>query len=176
MLKKILVVVVLAVAGILGVAATQPDEFRFERKSAIKAPPEKVFAILNDFKQWDKWSPWEKKDPAMKRTFGATTSGKGATYAWEGNKDVGQGSMEIAESVPLSKIAINLNFIKPFEAQNKVEFSLLGVADTTTVTWAMQGKCNFISKIIQVFVSMDKMVGPDFEAGLANLKAAAEKS
>jgi uncharacterized protein YndB with AHSA1/START domain len=176
MLKKILVVLLLAIAGILGLAATKPDEFRFERRGTIKAPPEKVFAILNDFKQWDKWSPWEKKDPAMKRTFGPTTSGKGATYAWEGNKDVGQGSMEITESLPSSKIAINLNFIKPFEAQNKVEFVLLGTADTTTVTWAMQGKCNFISKIIQVFVSMDKMVGPDFEAGLANLKTAAEKS
>jgi uncharacterized protein YndB with AHSA1/START domain len=176
MLKKILIVVVLAIAGILGVAATKPDEFRFERKAAIKAPPEKVFVILNDFKQWGAWSPWEKKDPAMKRTFGPITSGKGATYAWEGNKDVGQGSMEITESLPSSKIAIDLNFIKPFEAQNKVAFTLAGAADNTTVTWSMQGKCNFISKIIQVFVSMDKMVGPDFEAGLANLKAVAEKS
>lgn len=175
MLKIIGIVVAVLIAGILILAATKPDTFRIQRSASIQAPPEKVFGILNDFKQWGAWSPWEKKDPAMKRTFGATTAGKGATYAWEGNKDVGQGSMEIAELVSPSKLAINLNFIKPFEAQNQVMFALTPAAGGTEVVWSMEGKCNFISKIMQVFVNMDTMAGKDFEAGLANLKAAAEK-
>jgi uncharacterized protein YndB with AHSA1/START domain len=175
MLKTILIVIALLIVGIVGLALTKPDDFRLERKATIKAPPEKVFGFLNDFKQWGAWSPWEKKDPAMKRTFSANTSGKGATYAWEGNKDVGQGGMEVMDSTPPSKLAIKLNFIKPFEATNAVEFTLAPVGGGTDVTWAMSGKNNFMSKIMQVFVSMDKMVGPDFEAGLANLKTAAEK-
>ena len=175
MLKIIGIVIALAIAGILILAAMQPDTFRFERKSTIKAPPEKIFAILNDFKQWGLWSPWEKKDPAMQRNFGTATSGKGATYAWEGNKDVGVGNMEIAESTPPSKLAIKLNFVKPFEASNLVNFTLTPAAGGTEVAWSMEGKSNFISKIMYLFMSMDKMVGPDFEAGLANLKAVAEK-
>lgn len=175
MLKNILIVVVLVIVGLIGFAMTKPDSFKIERKASIKAPPEKVFGYLNDFKQWGAWSPWEKKDPAMKRNFGATTSGKGATYAWEGNKDVGVGSMEVIESTPPSKLAIKLNFIKPFEATNAVTFTLTPAGGGTDVTWGMEGKNNFMSKIMQVFMSMDKMVGPDFEAGLANLKAAAEK-
>lgn len=175
MLKTIALIIVAVIAGLLLLAAMKPDTFRFERKATIKAPPEKVFAYLNDFKQWGAWSPWEKKDPAMKRNFGATTSGKGATYAWEGNKDVGVGSMEVMESTPPAKLAIKLNFVKPFEASNMVNFTLTPAAGSTDVAWSMEGKNNFMSKIMQVFMSMDKMVGPDFEAGLANLKAAAEK-
>jgi uncharacterized protein YndB with AHSA1/START domain len=175
MLKTIAIIIAVVIAGVLILAATKPDTFKFERKASIKAPPEKVFPILNDFKQWGAWSPWEKKDPAMKRNFGATTSGKGATYAWEGNKDVGTGNMEIAESVPSSKLTVKLNFEKPFKANNIVNFTLTPANGGTDVTWSMEGQCNFMSKIMQVFVSMDKMVGPDFEAGLANLKAAAEK-
>jgi len=110
----------------------------------------------------------------MKRTFGATTSGKGATYAWEGNKDVGQGRMEIAESIPASKVALKLDFLKPFEAHNTVEFTLDSRGDTTNVTWVMQGPTPYFAKIIHVFINMDSMVGKDFEAGLANLKSAAE--
>ncbi|MGH8759199.1 MAG: SRPBCC family protein, partial [Burkholderiales bacterium] len=149
--------------------------FRVQRAASIKAPPEKVFALINDFIRWGAWSPWEKKDPAMKRTFGAATSGKGAVYAWEGNKDVGQGRMEIAESVPPSSIRINLDFVKPFEARNLVEFTLEPEGDLTNVTWAMQGDTPYFAKIIHVFINMDKMVGTDFEAGLANLKAVSEK-
>lgn len=175
MLKTISIIIALALAGILVLAAMKPDTFRFERKATIKAPPEKIFAILNDFKQWGLWSPWEKKDPAMKRNFGAVTAGKGASYSWEGNKDVGQGGMEITDAAVPNKLTIALNFIKPFEANNTVNFTLMPAAGGTEVTWSMDGKCNFMSKIMQVFVSMDKMVGPDFEAGLANLKAAAEK-
>ena len=174
MLKIIAIIVTALIAGVLIFAATKPDTFRVQRATSIKAPPEKVFALINDFNRWGAWSPWEKKDPAMKRTFGATTSGKGATYAWEGNKDVGQGSMEIAESIPASKVALKLDFLKPFEAHNTVEFTLDSRGDTTHVTWVMQGPTPYFAKIIHVFINMDSMVGKDFEAGLANLKAAAE--
>jgi len=163
------------VAALLVYAATKPDTFRVQRSASIKAPPAKIFAILNDFQRWDAWSPWEKKDPAMKRTFSVVTSGKGAQYAWQGNSDVGQGRMEIAESTPPSKVAIKLDFVKPFETHNLVEFTLEPQGDATNVTWAMQGPSPYIAKVMQVFFSMDKMVGKDFEAGLANLKALAEK-
>jgi len=175
MIKKIAIVIVLLIAGILILAATKPDTFRVQRAASIKAPPEKVFAILNDFQKWGAWSPWEKKDPAMKRTFGATTSGKGAKYAWDGNKDVGKGSMEIAVSSPSSKLTIKLDFIEPFEGHNIVEFTLEPKGDSTNVSWTMYGPMSFISKVISVFCSMDSMIGKDFEAGLANLKTAAEK-
>ena len=175
MLKIIGIVIVVLIAGVLILAATKPDTFRVQRAASIKAPPDKIFALINDFNRWGGWSPWEKKDPAMKRTFGATTSGKGAVYAWEGNKDVGQGRMEIAESIPPSKIALNLDFVKPFEAHNLVEFTLEPKGDATNVTWAMQGDTPYFAKIIHVFINMDKMVGKDFETGLANLKTIAEQ-
>src|ERR1041384_1769940 len=117
------VVVVIAIGGILIYAATKPDSFRVQRVVLINAPPDKVFPLVNDIKAWTVWSPYEKKDPAMKRTYGAVTAGKGATYAWEGNKDVGQGSMEILESTP-QKVVIKLDFLKPFEAHNTAEFLL----------------------------------------------------
>jgi uncharacterized protein YndB with AHSA1/START domain len=175
MLKTVGIIIAVLIAGVLVLAATKPDTFRVQRAASIKAPPEKVFAILNDFQKWGTWSPWEKKDPAMKRTFGATTSGKGAKYAWEGNKDVGKGSMEIAESSPSSKLTIKLDFIEPFEGHNIVEFTLEPKGDSTNVSWTMYGPMSFISKVISVFCSMDSMIGKDFEAGLANLKATAEK-
>jgi uncharacterized protein YndB with AHSA1/START domain len=175
MLKVIAIAVMVLVAGVLIYAATKPDTFRIQRAASINAPPEKVFPLINDLGRWSAWSPWEKKDPAMKRTFGPATSGKGAVYAWEGNKDVGQGRMEIAESVQPSKVVLRLDFVKPFEAHNTVEFRLEPKGDSTNVTWAMQGHTPYFAKIIHLFVNMDRMVGQDFEAGLANLKAAAEK-
>ena len=175
MLKTIALVIVVAIAGVLIFAATKPDTFRVERSIAIKAPPEKIFPLINDFKQWDAWSPWEKKDPAMKRSYGLTTSGKGAHYAWEGNNNVGQGSMDIAESVPPSKVALKLDFVKPFEGHNVVVFTLAPKGEMTEVTWSMSGPAPFMTKVMQVFVNMDRMIGKDFEAGLASLKAAAEK-
>src|SRR3981189_3724288 len=174
MFKKIAIVVAVLIAALLVFAATRPDTFRVQRAASIKAPPEKVFALLNDFQRWEAWSRWEKKDPAMKRTFSVVTSGKGAVYAWEGNKDVGQGRMEITESVPPSKVAIKLDFVKPFETHNIVEFTLEPQGDSTNVTWVMQGPMLYISKVITVFVSMDSMVGKPFEAVLANLKTVAE--
>jgi uncharacterized protein YndB with AHSA1/START domain len=175
MFKKIAIVVVVLIAALLVFAATKPDTFRVQRAASIKAPPEKVFALLNDFQRWEAWSPWEKKDPAMKRTFSVVTSGKGAQYAWEGNREVGQGRMEIAESVPPSKVAIKLDFAKPFEAHNTVEFTLESKGDATNVTWTMLGDTPYLAKIVHVFLDMDKLVGKDFEAGLANLKTLAEK-
>ncbi len=175
MFKKIAIVVVLLIAAILVFAATKPDTFRVQRAASIKAPPEKIFALLNDFQRWDAWSPWEKKDPAMKRTFSVVTTGKGAQYAWQGNKEVGEGRMEIAESVPPSKVVIKLDFAKPFEAHNTVEFTLEPKGDATNITWAMRGDTPYFAKIIHVFIDLDSMVGKDFEAGLANLKTLAEK-
>ena len=168
------VVVVVAIAGILLYAATKPDSFRVQRVVLINAPSDKVFPLINDIKAWTAWSPYEKKDPAMKRTYGAVTAGKGATYAWEGNKEVGQGSMEIVESNP-QKIVIKLDFLKPFEAHNIGEFMLEPKGDSTAVTWAIYGPSPYMSKVIGTFMNIDDLIGRDFEKGLADLKAAAEK-
>ena len=175
MLKTVMIVLVVAVAAVLGYAATRPDTFRVERAVSIKAPPEKIFPLINDFHKWSGWSPWEKMDPVMKRTHSGSAEGKGAAYAWEGNSKVGEGRMEILESSPSSKIVIKLDFIKPFEGHNTAEYTLVTNGDATEVTWAMYGPSPFISKVMQVFVSMDSMIGKDFEAGLASMKALAEK-
>jgi hypothetical protein len=168
------VVVVIAIAGILIYAATKPDSFRVQRVVLINAPPDKVFPLVNDIKAWTVWSPYEKKDPAMKRTYGAVTAGKGATYAWDGDKNVGQGSMEMIESGP-RKIVLKLDFVKPFEAHNMGEFLLEPKGDSTSVTWATYGPSPYMSKVIGTFMNIDDLIGRDFEKGLADLKAAAEK-
>ena len=155
-------------------AATKPDSFRVQRTVLINAPSDKVFPLINDFKAWPAWSPYEKKDPAMKRSLGAVTAGKGATYAWEGDKNVGQGSMEMIESAP-QKVVIKLDFLKPFEAHNIAEFTLEPKGDSTAVTWAIYGPSPFMSKVIGTFMNFDDMIGRDFEKGLADLKAVAEK-
>jgi uncharacterized protein YndB with AHSA1/START domain len=171
----IAVIVAVAIVIILILAATKPDTFRIERSGIINAPAEKIFAVLNDFHQWGGWSPWEHKDPDMKRTFGGAERGKGATYGWEGDKNVGTGRMEILEANTPSKLVIKLDFFKPFEAHNTAEFTMLPQGNGTNVHWVMHGPANFISKVMQVFMSMDKMVGKDFEQGLANLKQLTEK-
>ena len=175
MLKSVIIVLVVAGAAILGYAATRPDTFRVERAVSIKAPPEKIFPLINDFHKWAGWSPWEKLDPAMKRTHSGAAEGKGAAYAWEGNSKVGEGRMEILESSPPSKIVIKLDFIKPIEGHNTAEYTLVAKGDTTEVTWVMHGPSPFISKVMHVFVSMDSLIGKDFEAGLADMKALAER-
>src|SRR5688572_1628141 len=157
----IVAVLVLAVAAILIYAATRPDTLVVQRSAAIKASPEKIFALINDFDQWGAWSPYEKKDPAMKRTRSGPPKGKGAVYAWDGNKDVGKGRMVIADTTPPSKVAINLDFEKPFAGQNKVTFTLEPRGDATNVTWLMEGRCNFFAKVIGIFINMDDMVGKD---------------
>jgi uncharacterized protein YndB with AHSA1/START domain len=174
-LAVIAVVVAVIVAGMLIYAATKPDSFTVKRSAPIKAPPERIFALVNDLHGWAAWSPYEKKDPDMKRTFGGAAMGKGAIYQWDGNKNVGSGSMEIIEATPPSKIVIKLDFLKPFEGHNTAEFTMEPKADNTTVTWAMYGPSSFIFKVMGIFMNMDKMIGDDFAAGLANLKAVAEK-
>jgi uncharacterized protein YndB with AHSA1/START domain len=175
MLKTIALVLLAALGVIVVLAATKPDTFRVERTTSIKAPPEKIFPLVNDFERWPAWSPWEKMDPAMKRSRSGAASGKGSIYDWEGNDKVGKGRMEIVESSPPSKIVIKLDFLKPFEAHNTTEFTLQPKGDKTEVRWVMHGPAPFMSKLMQVFMSMDAMVGKDFETGLANMKAAAER-
>jgi uncharacterized protein YndB with AHSA1/START domain len=175
MLKIILIVIVVLIAALLAFAATRPNKFRVLRKAVIKAPPEKIFPLIADFHSWSSWSPWEKKDPALKRTFSGASSGKGAVYAWEGNREVGSGRMEITEASSPSKIMIQLDFIKPFEGHNLTEFTLQPEGGATTFTWDMQGSMAYIAKVFGIFVNMDKMIGNDFETGLANLKAITEK-
>jgi uncharacterized protein YndB with AHSA1/START domain len=175
MIKTIAIVLVLLIAALLIYAATKPDSFRIERSTTINAPPQKIFAIINDFHQWEAWSHWEKIDPALKRKYSGAANGKGAVYEWDGNKDIGQGRMEITESSPPSKVSLKLDFVKPFEAHNMVDFTLAAQGDSTTVTQAMYGPSPYISKLMTTFFSMEKMVGSKYEEGLANLKALAEK-
>ena len=179
-LAVIAVVVAVVVAGVLIYAATKPDSFTVKRTASIKAPPDRIFALINDLHGWAAWSPYEKKDPDMKRTFGGANPGKGAIYEWDGNKNVGSGRMEITEATPPSsagarKIVIKLDFVKPFEGHNTAEFTMDPQGDNTNVTWAMYGPSPYMFKVMGLFMDMDKMIGNDFAAGLANLKAIAEK-
>ena len=164
-----------ALAALLIYVATRPDAFRIERSTVMAAPPEKVFPLINNFRDWAQWSPWDKIDPALKRDFSGADSGRGAVYTWDGNNKVGNGRMEIIESTAHSKIIIKLDFFKPFEAHNTAEFTLAAQDGGTLVNWAMFGPNNFAAKLMQTFMSMDKMVGTQFEQGLARMKAAAEK-
>jgi hypothetical protein len=180
---SMLVTILLAVVGVLALvlvvililAALQPDSFRVERKATVKSDPEKVFPCINDFHNWAAWSPFEKLDPNMQKTFSGAGSGKGAVYEWNGNNKAGTGRMEILESSAPNKVTIKLDFLKPFEGHNTSEFTMSPRGDSTEVTWAMYGSSPFMAKIMHVFISMDKMMGKDFETGLANLKAVAEK-
>jgi uncharacterized protein YndB with AHSA1/START domain len=172
-------VLAIAIASVLILAATKPDTFRVQRATTVKAPPDKIFPLINDFHQWVTWSPYEKKDPAMKRSYSGAASGTGAVYAWDGNKNVGSGRMEILDTSAPSKIVIKLDFFTPFEGHNTAEFTMLPQGDatnvTTNVTWLMHGPSPFMGKIMHVFINMDRMVGKDFEIGLANLKKITEK-
>jgi uncharacterized protein YndB with AHSA1/START domain len=174
MLTIILIFIALLIAAVLVLAALKPDTFVVQRAARINAPPAKVFALIDDFNRWAAWSPWEKLDPALQRTFSGSAGGKGSVYEWKGNSKVGEGRMEILESAPSSQILIKLDFIKPFEAHNLAEFTLVAQGDDTAVNWAMRGATPFLGKIMHVFCNMDRMVGKDFEAGLANMKAIAE--
>jgi uncharacterized protein YndB with AHSA1/START domain len=175
MLKIIGVIVILLIAGVLLHAANKPDSFRVERSASIEAPPERIFPLIEDLRAFNTWNPFEKKDPNLKGRYSGPPSGKGAGYAFDGNKDVGTGSIEILESSPPSRVRMRLSMVEPFEIQNTVEFTLVPAGGATRVTWAMQGPAPYLAKIIHVFIDMDRMVGSDFEAGLASLKAAVEK-
>jgi hypothetical protein len=174
MLKIIAIVVVVAIVALLGYAATKPSSFRYARSTVIKAPPETIFAQIEDFHRWGAWSPYEKLDPAMARTFSNPASGVGATYAWDSKGKAGVGNMKITQALAPSRLVLDLNFVKPFTAHNKAIFTLEPQGDATRVTWAMEGRAPYVAKLMGVFFNMDKMVGADFEAGLASLKAQAE--
>ncbi|MEA2781347.1 MAG: hypothetical protein QOK29_2891 [Rhodospirillaceae bacterium] len=178
MVKKTVIAValllVVVIAAVLGLAANRPDTFRVQRATTIKAPPETIFALINDFHRFGDWSPYEKLDPGMKRTYSGSASGRGAAYAWESNGKAGAGRMEIADTSPPSAVTINLDFTKPLEAHNIVEFHLEPQGDSTNVTWAMHGPAPYIAKVMHLLFDMDSMVGKDFETGLANLKTISE--
>ena len=175
MLKKVSIIFITLLVALLLFATTRPDVFRIERSTRIKAPIDKIFAIINDPHQSSQWSPWEKLDLSMKKTYSGPPSGKGAAYHWEGNNEVGAGSSEIIESISPSKITMKLDMLKPFEAHNIVRFVLQPEGETTHVIWSMQGKQPYIAKIIGIFMNCDKLVGKQFEEGLSNLKSLAEK-
>lgn len=175
MLMTIVLTVVILVVALLIYAATRPDTFRVQRSIIIHAPTEKIFPHIEDLTKWGAWSPWEKMDPAMKKTLSGAPRGKGAVCEWSGNNAVGQGRMEILESLPASKILIKLDFFKPFEGHNEAEFSLAPSAGSTHVTWAMYGPQPYMAKVVSLLINCEKMVGPQFETGLANLKTLAEQ-
>lgn len=174
MIKKILLTLAAIIAIVLVVAAFQPSEFRVTRSATIAAPAAAIFPEINDFHRWTAWSPWEKLDPAMKRTFDGAAAGVGAVYAWEGNSDVGSGRMTITESRPAELIKIRLEFFQPMPGVCPTEFTFRPEGGATTVTWTMSGTNNYLSKIVCLFMNMDKMIGGDFEKGLAELKRIAE--
>ncbi len=171
----VLAVIAVAVIALLIYASTRPDSFRVQRSITIKAPADKIFPEVNDLRAQQSWSPWEAKDPAMKRSYSGEQSGKGAKYEWQGNKQVGHGRMEIVESTPPTKVLMKLDFVTPFPANNMAEFVLEPKGDSTVVTWAIYGPSPFMSKLMGVFMSFDTMIGKEFETGLANLKARMEK-
>ncbi|WP_095081995.1 SRPBCC family protein [Mesorhizobium sophorae] len=159
---------------ILIIAFAAPDTFRVQRAVSIKAPPEKIFALIANFRDWVSWSPYEKLDPAMKRTYSGATKGNGAVYAWDGKGKAGAGRMEITDTSSPSQVTIKIDFIKPFENHNIAEFTLESKGGFTNVTWAMHGPNPFIARVMHLIFNIDRMIGTDFEIGLANLKAATE--
>ncbi|HEY8333959.1 MAG TPA: SRPBCC family protein [Tardiphaga sp.] len=178
MLKIIAVIaVILAVAlvAVLALALTKPDTFEVARSAAIKAPPDRIYPLIEDLHRWTAWSPYEVKDPAMKRSYSGSERGKGAAYGWDGNNNVGAGRMEITDAASPTRIVLRLDFFRPFEGHNTGEFTLHPQGDMTTVTWSMRGPAPLMSKIMQVFLNMDEMIGKDFAVGLANLKSIVEK-
>lgn len=176
MAKKIGLTLLVLLIALFVYAATKPDMLSVQRSTTIKAPPEKIYALISDFHRWSAWSPYERMDTSMKKTYSGAPSGAGAIYEWEGNSNVGKGRMEIAEAIPPSKVDIKLDFLKPFASHNRAEFTLQPRPDsTTTVTWSMRGPNLYVGKVMSIFVNMDQMIGKDFETGLANLKQIAER-
>jgi uncharacterized protein YndB with AHSA1/START domain len=172
-LVTIIAAIVVLAAAVLIVAALRPNTFRVQRTASIKAPPEKIFPLINDLHRFNSWNPYEKMDPQIKGSYSGASAGKGAAYAWESTK-VGTGRMEIVDTAPPSKVVMKLDFLKPFEGHNTAEFTLEPQAEATIVTWAMYGPAGFVPKLMGLFIGMDTMIGKSFESGLANLKAAAE--
>jgi hypothetical protein len=174
LLKKILIAFAGTVLVFVVVVAVQPAEFRIVRSATISAPAAAVFAQVNDLHNWEAWSPWAKIDPAMKQTYAGAPAGPGAMYTWAGNQEVGEGRMTVTESRPNELIKIKLEFLKPLVATNAAEFTFKSEGDRTAVTWSMTGQNNFVGKAICLFMDMDKMVGGQFEKGLAQMKSVVE--
>ena len=168
----IAIAIVAVVAAWAAFVATRPSEFRITRARTMAAPPEAVHALVNDFHKWTEWSPWEKLDPDLKREYSGPSAGVGAAYHWVGNNKVGEGRMTITGSQPPHGVTLRLEFLKPWKATNTTQFEFLPSGSGTTVTWTMTGTNNFMFKAMGLFMNMDKMVGPDFEKGLANLETA----
>lgn len=175
MAKKILIGLGVVLLGLVAVIALQPSHFKIERSTTINAAPEFAFNVVNDFKQWSEWSPWEKLDPSQKRTFSGAPTGQGSVYEWNGNDKVGSGRMTITKSNPTELIEIKLEFLKPMEQTNITRVSFAPEGANTKVTWSMEGDNGFVGKAFCLVMNMEKMVGPDFERGLASMKEVAEK-
>ena len=171
----VLIVIAVIVIGVLVAASMRPNSFAVQRSAQMRAAPDAIYPLIADFREWPRWSPWEKLDPNMKRTLSGAPSGTGAIYAWEGSGKVGAGRMEIRDVAPPSKVVIQLDFIKPFEGHNVAEFALVPKGEATDVQWTMRGPAPFMTKLMGLFMNMDKMIGRDFERGLVNMKAAVEK-
>ena len=180
MLKKIIlgivVMLVVLIAVCLVLVLMQPAHYQVERSATINAPAATVFPLVNYFHKWDSWSPWAKLDPAIKTTFEGPAAGTGASYSWVGNSEVGEGKMTITESHPSDMVKIKLEFIKPFAATSATEFTFTPSGNATNVKWSMSGDNNFIGKAFSLFMNMDKMIGADFEKGLAQMKRVAEST
>lgn len=172
---KILAIVVVIIIVLVVIVALQAGDFRVARSTLMSAPPAAVFAQVNDFHKWNAWNPWGKIDPAMKQNYEGAPAGPGAVYTWTGNKEVGEGRMTITDSRPSDLIRVKLEFFKPFAATNTAEFSFVPEGNQTRVTWSMFGEKNFMAKAIHLFMNMDKMIGGQFEKGLADMKAVAEE-
>lgn len=174
MIVKIVVGLAVLIIGFVGVVALQPSDYRVARSTLVAAPAPVVFAQVNDFHKWEAWSPWAKMDPAMKQSFEGPPAGTGAVYTWVGNHDVGEGRMTITESRPSDLIRVKLEFLKPFAATSFAEFTFKPEGDQTAVTWSMAGQKNLMAKGIHLFMNMDRMIGDNFEKGLAQMKSLAE--
>jgi hypothetical protein len=168
-------VVAVIIAAVLAYAATQPDRFKVQRATTIKASADKIFPLINDMHTFNTWNPFDKKDPNIKGSYSGPASGKGASYAFESSKS-GTGNIEIVDTAPPSRVTMRLTMIKPLQADNRVDFTLEPQGDTTRVTWAMDGEVPFVGKVLHLIINMDKMVGQEFDAGLADLKALTEKA
>jgi len=171
---KILAIVVVIIIVLVVIVALQPADFRVARSTLVSAPPAAVFAQVNDFHKWNAWNPWGKVDPAMKQNYEGAPAGSGAVYTWTGNKEVGEGRMTITDSRPTDLVQMKLEFYKPFAATNTAEFTFVPEGNQTRVTWSMFGEKNFMAKAVHLFMNMDKMIGGQFEKGLADMKTAAE--
>lgn len=174
MLKKVLLVLIVAAGALIAVVATRPTDFRYVRSGMVPGSPELAFGLVNDLGKWGAWSPWDKRDPNMQRTLDREAPGVGQVYGWSGNDDVGKGRMTITESVPAEKVGIKLEFLEPWQAENQTTFTFTRKGEGTEVTWAMEGKNDFAGKAFGLVMDMEALIGKDFEEGLANMAKAAD--